>query len=203
MEERTIKHEYVDLGLSVKWATCNIGAERPEDCGDYFAWGEIETKDNYTWDSYKWGIYNESPIKYNPNGYIGPMDNKITLDLEDDAAHIKWGNNWRMPTKEELDELICNCSWNWSTRNGIGGFLVTSKVAELQNQTLFLPASGHAAGTDHYNKGKYGFYWSKSINHYYGMEACCLSFSDWSDIAHLASIPRCYGFPIRPVYGIK
>ena len=94
------QYEAVDLGLSVKWASCNVGATTPEDCGDYYAWGEIEEKENYDWSTYKWcnGSY-DTQTKYCTNSSYGTVDNKTTLDLEDDVAHVKWGGSWRMPTK--------------------------------------------------------------------------------------------------------
>lgn len=201
MDLNTCNHDYVDLGLSVKWATCNVGAKRPEDCGDYFAWGEIETKDYYTEDTYRWGYEKDAPIKYNTNGHIGPIDNKITLDFEDDAAHVKWGGNWRMPIKEELEELLSNCNWKWSIRNGIAGLAVTSKVVGFQNQTLFMPASGCRENNSSYSMGKCGFYWSKNVDPFLAKQAYSFNFYSYkgADNAYLEHIPRWYGFPIRPV----
>ena len=122
-------HEYVDLGLSVKWATCNVGAVSPEDYGDYFAWGETEPKDFYAWSTYKWcnGSY-DTLTKYCTDSKYGTVDNKTVLDLEDDAAHVNWGGDWRMPTKAEQDELYNNCTWEWTTQNGVNGYKVTSKI---------------------------------------------------------------------------
>lgn len=102
-------HEWVDLGLSVKWATCNVGAIQPEEFGDYFAWGEVETKAIYNWDTYKY--YDDFNLtKYTSN------DSKTVLDPEDDAATVNWGGAWRMPTKAEQDELRNNCTWDWTTQ---------------------------------------------------------------------------------------
>ena len=101
-------HEYVDLGLPsrIKWATCNVGATTPEEYGDYFAWGETEPKDNYDWSTYKWcNESNATMTKYCTDSSYGTVDNKTVLELEDDAAYVNWGGNWRMPTKAELDEL--------------------------------------------------------------------------------------------------
>ena len=109
--------DYMDLGLSVKWATYNIGANSPEEFGDYYAWGEVEVKDNYTWETYKYyDVSNKNLTKYNTdkNNSTGYPDNKTTLDPEDDVAHVKWGGNWRMPTKAEFDELRNNCKWTCS-----------------------------------------------------------------------------------------
>ena len=94
-------HEYVDLGLSVKWATCNVGASKPEEYGDYFAWGETQPKSNYDWNTYKWcNGSNDTQTKYNTKSNYGTVDNKTTLDLSDDAACANWGGNWRMPQRQ-------------------------------------------------------------------------------------------------------
>ena len=133
-------HEYVDLGLSVKWATMNVGATSPEEYGYYFAWGETEPKDYYHSSTYKWcnGSYNNL-TKYCIDSDFGTVDNKTVLDLADDAAHINWGGAWRMPTVEEQQELLNNCTWTWTTQNGVNGYLVTSKK---NGNSFFLACSG-------------------------------------------------------------
>lgn len=136
--------EYVDLGLSVKWATFNVGALSPEELGDSFAWGETVPKESYTSNNYKWGSYNKYS-KYCPAekpgywGGEGEPDNKTILDLEDDAAHVQWGDKWRIPTKDEMQELIDNCTWSWTTKNGIDGYLVTSNISGYTENSIFLP----------------------------------------------------------------
>ena len=160
----------VDLGLSVKWACCNVGASSPEGYGSYFAWGETSSKSDYGWDTYKyshdqfWAL-----TKYcndSDYGYNGYTDNKTTLDLIDDAARSNWGGSWRMPTTIELQELINrnNCTWTWTTLNGIKGYKVTSKS---NGNSIFLPAAGYRDGTDVYYDGSYdlyyGSYWSSSL----------------------------------------
>ena len=125
--------EYVDLGLSVKWATFNLGATSPEDYGDYFAWGETEPKEEYTWANYKWCDGTDTHItKYNTS------DGKITLELEDDAAHVNWGSNWRMPSKDELKELIDSCQWERATLNDVVG----NKITGPNGNSIFIPAAG-------------------------------------------------------------
>ena len=114
-------HEYVDLGLpsGTLWATCNVGATKPEEYGDYFAWGETVPKDEYSWKTYKWeeyvvnndGTYKVVIKKYNNNNMYGNTDNKSELDLDDDAAYANWGNNWRMPSIEQIRELRNYCDW--------------------------------------------------------------------------------------------
>lgn len=122
-------HEYVDLGLSVKWATCNVGATKPEEYGDYFAWGETTPKSTYDWETYKYcnGSF-DSLTKYNNSSIFGTEDYKKTLELADDAARANWGGSWRMPTKAEQDELREKCTWTWTTQNGVKGCKVTSKT---------------------------------------------------------------------------
>ena len=107
-------HNWVDLGLSVKWATCNVGATTPEGYGNYYAWGETKPKSTYDWSTYKYCNGDRySMTKYCTNSEYGIVDNKTTLELSDDAAHVNWGGSWRMPTKAEQDELN-NCTWTWT-----------------------------------------------------------------------------------------
>lgn len=155
-------HEYVDLGLSVKWATCNVGASKPEDNGNLYAWGETEVKEQYTTRTSKWGFMPFSLKKYNINSEQGTVDNKTTLDLEDDVAHVTWGGNWRMPTREEMDELHDNCTWEWTAINGVNGYRVTSKKQGYTDRSIFLPAAGYKAN-GRYQYGSNGNYWSRSL----------------------------------------
>ena len=133
-------NEYVDLGLSVKWATHNLGAEKPEDFGNNYAWGEVETKDTYDWSNYKWcnggepiSYSNRKLTKYCTTSSYGNVDNKTTLEIADDAANANLGGNWRMPTSAEVDELISECEWIWQE----GGYLVVSKV---NSKSIFIPS---------------------------------------------------------------
>ena len=148
-----------DLGLSVYWAECNLGAEKSEEYGDYYAWGETETKSGYSWSTYKWGTSSTSLTKYNTNSSNGTVDNKTVLDPEDDVAHVKLGGNWRMPTDEEWTELMTKCTWKWTTQNGVNGRLVTAP----NGNSIFLPAAGVRLDTDLYLAGNDGFYWSSSL----------------------------------------
>ena len=187
-------YEYVDLGLSVKWATCNVGATKPEDYGDYFAWGETEPKSTYDWSTYKYcnGSYN-TLTKYNNSSSYGTVDNKTTLDLIDDAARANWGGSWRMPTKAEQDELRNNCTWTWTTQNGVNGY----KVTGTNGNSIFLPAAGCRYDSSLNIAGSYGFYWSSSLNSGYPSDAYYLYFSsssvDWDRDY------RYYGHSVRPV----
>ena len=151
-------YEYVDLGLSVKWATCNVGATKPEEYGDYFAWGEVEPKEVYDWTTYKWCNGSSNTLtKYNNKSSYGTVDNKTTLELSDDAATTSWGGSWRMPTDTELTELREQCTWTWTTENGVNGYKVTSKG---NSNSIFLPAAGFYQGDSLNHIGKYGLYWS-------------------------------------------
>lgn len=158
-------HEYVDLGLSVKWATMNIGANSPEECGDYFAWGETTPKDYYDWETtYKWCKWClGTPItmtKYNYNASNGYVDNKWDLDPKDDAAHVNWGGTWRMPTYDECQELLDKCTTTWTSLNGVYG----RKVTGPNGNSIFLPAAGCRAGNLLNNIGSLGSYWSNHLS---------------------------------------
>ncbi|MBR5323787.1 MAG: hypothetical protein IKV14_03075 [Muribaculaceae bacterium] len=170
-EEQTIPvdpyngHEYVDLGLpsGIKWATCNVGATTPEGYGDYFAWGETSPKTTYNWSTYKYCNGSSTTMtKYCTDSYYGIVDNKTTLELTDDAAHVNWGGAWRMPTLTEQEELLntSNCAWTWTTQNGVKGYKVTSKV---NGNSIFLPAAGYRIGGNLDYAGSYGEYWSSSL----------------------------------------
>lgn len=201
-------HDYVDLGLSVKWATCNVGADYPEDYGDYFAWGETETKSTYDWSTYKWSSNEDwngmtkytypdgktSGIWYSNGTFVG--DNKTNLDPEDDVAHVKWGGSWRMPTLAEQDELrnTNNCTWTWTTQGGKNGYLVTSKQ---NGNSIFLPASGYRYDSYLNAAGSRGYYWSSSLGTGYSDNAFILNFSS-GDVYSILSL-RDYGRSVRPV----
>lgn len=173
------QHEYVDLGLSVKWATCNVGADKPEDYGDYYAWGELTPKESYTWENYRFrtsgddegtvklskytSLYYTSMLDEDNSFFIA--DDKTQLDLEDDVAHIKWGGDWRLPTNEEMNELIDSCTWTWTTLNGVNGCLVTSNRSGYTDRSIFLPATGkYGFETSNKSAGTWGHYWSNSVN---------------------------------------
>lgn len=160
-------YDYVDLGLSVMWATCNVGANTPEGYGDYFAWGEVETKSEYNWKTYKWGNgvnstpddYGSAFTKYNTDPMYGAVDNLTALDPEDDVAHVKWGGRWRMPSEAEQDELRTKCTWTWTTVNGVQGY----NVVGPNKNSIFLPAAGMRENTSSYGAGSRGCYWSSAI----------------------------------------
>ena len=167
---RGVVGEPVDLGLSVKWASWNVGASAPEEYGEYFAWGETELKSwvkDYSWTTYKWcnRDYNQL-TKYctkSNYGYNGFVDNKTVLDPEDDAAAVNWGGKWRMPTLTECQELVNNCTITWTTLNGVYGRKFTSNKSGYTDKWIFLPAAGRRDGTSLYSAGSNGGYWSSSL----------------------------------------
>lgn len=161
-----ILHEYVDLGLpsGTLWATMNIGANSPEDYGDYFAWGETAPKDVYTWSTYQWCNGSSNTLtKYCTHsscGYNGFTDGKTELDPEDDAATANWGEMWRMPSLEQIRELVNNCTTQWTTRDGVNGVLFTSNI---NGASLFLPAAGYRESRVLSNAGLSGSYWTRTL----------------------------------------
>ena len=189
-------HEYVDLGLSVKWATCNVGATKPEEYGDYFAWGVTIPKSTYSWSTYKWCRGSEyTQTKYCTDSSYGKVDNKTTLDLSDDAARANWGGSWRMPTQAEQDELREKCTWTWTTQNGVKGYKVTSKS---NGKSIFLPAAGYRDDSSLGDAGSSGYYWSSSLYTGYPSSAWLVSFD--SDYVNWYSYGyRYYGLSVRPV----
>ena len=193
-------HDYVDLGLpsGLLWATCNVGADNPEDYGDYFAWGEITTKDTYNWSTYQYCNGSSNTLtKYCSNssyGYNGFTDNLTTLLPEDDAATANWGTDWRMPTKEEWQELFNNTTVTWTTQNGVNGRLFTAS----SGNSLFLPAAGYRYDGDLYYAGDRGQYWSSSLPTVYPDDAWYFYFNSDSYYMDLY-YGRNYGRSVRPV----
>ena len=192
----TNDHEYVDLGLSVKWATCNVGANKPEEYGDYFAWGETQPKSTYNWSTYKWrNSSNTTLTKYNTSSDYGTVDNKTTLDLSDDAARANWGGSWRMPTDAELTELREQCTWTWTTQSGVNGYKVTS---DKNGKSIFLPAAGGRTDSSLNYAGSSGNYWSSSLDTDYPSSAAYgLHFNSGNVYGYGSG--RCNGFSVRPV----
>lgn len=139
-------HGYVDLGLSVKWATCNVGASSPSEYGGYYAWGEITTYTENTRTNYK--------------TYMKDIDN-IEGNPQYDVARAKWGGSWRLPTKAECEELRDKCTWKWSTQGGHKGCIVTSKI---NGKSIFLPTAGERFDTQLNYVGMQGRYWSSTLN---------------------------------------
>lgn len=173
------EHGYVDLGLSVRWATCNIGADKPEEYGDYFAWGEVNNKSTYT-------ISNSKTYRKNPNYDISGNGTY-------DAATAKWGSVWRLPTLAEMEELINNCTWTWTKVNGVYG-----RVGVGPNgNSIFFPATGYREGSAAHYREEYGYYWTSTPvyndNSYSNIMFfdAGRNYTDW--------FFRYRGIPIRPV----
>ena len=166
-------HEYVDLGLSVKWATCNVGANSPEDYGEYYAWGETSTKSIYTEDKCETWNQKIDDIK----------------GTNRDVAHVKWGGDWRMPTEEEFKELLEKCNWEWAG----SGYEVTGP----NGNSIYLPAAGHRNGERLYGDGLWGDYWSSTPVSDYTYGAYELFFS--SDYQSAIWELRYLGRTVRPV----
>lgn len=188
-------YRYADLGLSVKWATCNIGANSPEEYGDYFAWGETKPKSTYSWNTYIWCEGSpDSQTKYCSSRLYGIVDNKKQLELSDDAAIENWGGTWRMPTDAEWAELEEKCTWKWTTQNGVKGYKVTSKI---NDNSIFLPAAGYKGHSGLYELGSYCYYWLGVLGTNYPSDAygMCLS----SSSIRRDNYSRNNGFSIRPV----
>ena len=186
-------HEWVDLGLSVKWATCNVGANSPSDYGGYYAWGELSTKSSYEWGNcfdcingiwYQdsgWGIYKLSG------------QTRIIPSSGHDTARENWGSTWRMPTYDEYDELCKNSKWTWTEQNGHKGYIITGP----NSNSIFLPAAGRRLGNDSQSAGERGFYWSSMLGGVVSNEACILLIIDgwYTTFNHL----RGNGLSVRPV----
>ena len=199
--------EAIDLGLpsGTKWASCNVGATKPEEYGGYYAWGETEEKDKYNWSNYKWSEGDYFPLtKYITKSEYGTVDNKKVLDPEDDVAQVKWGGDWRMPTKDDLKELFDNTTNEWTTLNGVNGLKFTSKT---NGNVIFLPAAGYCTSSRNPNyRGTLGWYWSSSLDDPSKSEpiyAWQLSFT--SDNAYyniwtrFNDYGRSIGYSVRPV----
>ena len=189
------EHEWVDLGLpsGTLWATCNVGANAPEEFGHQFAWGETAPKETYSWDNYKW-CENGLLTKYCNDSSFGPVDNKVELDPEDDAAYVNWGPSWRMPTVAQLEELYDNCTQQWTTMNGVKGILVTGP----NGNTMFLPAAGFNWGDNNTGEGTSGDIWSRELYTSYCTFALDLMYH-YEGWRAPAKGTRAFGNSVRPV----
>ena len=197
------EYEYIDLGLpsGLKWAKRNVGATSETDYGSYFQWGDIEGKTNYdcSWESYQYGDdLNLSKYNTGNNGYKGTIDNKITLDLEDDAARANMGGNWRMPTEAEIQELVNNTYNEWIedfNGSGVNGRKFTSKTDE--SKYIFIPASGYRLGSSFRGQGRGGDVWSSSLNT--TLPGGALEFGFSSGTIYMGDSGRYYGLVVRGV----
>ena len=204
-------HEYVDLGLpsGTLWATCNVGASTPENYGDYFAWGETESKITYNWSTYKycnggegWNTLTKYCNKsdYGDNGFI---DSLTILQPSDDAATANWGSGWRLPIKEEWQELYNTCTHVWTTQNGVHGRCFTGP----NGNSIFLPTAGYRSNSSLDDAGSCGYYWSSSLDTDNPRTAWGLGlyFNFNSGLTGVwvftsnCDLGRSYGFSVRPV----
>ena len=212
-------YAYVEMGDGLKWATMNVGATSPDGYGDYFAWGETEAKEDYSWSTYKWmqeGMSDEwyitkytfadgetDGIWYDGDTFVG--DGKTSLkdyDYADDAARQIWKGTWRIPTDAEWTALRNedNFKWDWTgdyEGTGIAGMVVTSKVSGCEGNTIFLPAAGGRDGAGPYYAGSYGYYWASSLREYNSDFARRVDF--YSGEVGRSFSARCRGFSVRPV----
>lgn len=196
-------HDYVDLGLSVKWATCNIGATSPGEFGDFYAWGETSTKETYTKEN---SLTMEKTMEYlagnrkeDPSTW-GKTMKDIAGDSIYDVARVKWKGTWRLPKKKEMNELAYKCKFKWGKINGYEGVLITGP----NGNNIFLPASGTKQGSELYCFRESGRYWGATPGAT-KREACSISFStvdtmhSITNSIHSSYSERYNGYNIRPV----
>lgn len=192
-------HDYVDLGLpsGTLWATCNVGADKPEDYGNYYAWGETTTKSIYNWTTYKYAKGDSNWLsKYSNDlelGHNGVNDRLSVLQVEDDAATANWGSGWVTPTDEQWKELEDFTTHMWTKRDGVLGCLFTAK----NRRELFLPAAGTRLNSEINEVGSNGYYWSRSLNAGNTHYSWCLSFYSYG--CNRCSYYRFQGLSVRPV----
>ena len=157
-------HGYMDLGLSVMWAQVNLGASMIGEYGDYYAWGETETKDYFWYNTYKYCEGRQNTLtKYCTNPSEGKVDSLTTLELEDDAAYVQWGGNWRIPTREEWIELRNTCTWTYTRENGIKGWKATAP----NGNCIFFPLGGGCMFNENETINHVGYYRSSSLGEKY------------------------------------
>jgi uncharacterized protein (TIGR02145 family) len=188
----------VDLGLSVRWATCNVGASRPEAPGCRYAWGETDPKSNYSWSNYKYGSAYNAMTKYCDDSDYGIVDNKSTLEASDDVATKICGEGWRIPTQAEWEELLTKCTWKWVTNydsSQVNGYTIIG----TNGDSIFLPVTGFCYA-DKMQQTNGGFYWSSSL-HTTPSDAYYVQFS--SNSIAVSNNFRFYGQAVRPVEVIK
>lgn len=190
-------HDYVDLGLpsGTLWATCNVGADTPEDYGDYFAWGEIVSKTSYLWTNYSFAYDRTQLTKYCLNpiyGYQGFADSLTTLETCDDAAAANWGGGWRMPSYAEWREMINNCWLDGPHINGVNDWAFVGN----NGNRLVLPFASFKEGTS--NGGYVGYYWSSTL--YTDQPDCARLFYMEGNEYMMSFDPRSLGLTVRPVH---
>ena len=195
----------VDLGLSVKWANCNLGASKPSEYGGYYQWAGTkdvsDTDIQLCWRNCPYRTFSNSPsdfTKYNTDPLLGTVDNKRVLEAKDDAASVALGGKWRVPTDAEWSELINtdNCSWTWTTIDGVNGYKVQSKKRGYTDNWIFLPATGYRRDVFLTDVMSYGYYWSSSLD-YDAWGADYMYFH--SGVVSWSRRARYIGYSVRPV----
>ena len=193
------------------WATTNIGAEKPEDYGYYFWWGDTVgyklendnwvasdgSNSNFSFDYETTPTYNKSISTLQSEGWIVSKDGRYVLAPEHDAAQVQWGGDWRMPTVQEFDDLNSKCEWTWSTMNGVNGYLVRGRGSYASN-SIFLPCAGFGHGTSLYHAGSCGLYWSSVLDYYYYSRWL---YFDSNDDHYTSYLGRDSGLSVRPLQG--
>ena len=198
VEDPVFTGKFKDLGLSVKWGETNLGATYRENSGDYFSWGETESKAEFQLFNYKW-MKDGLLTKYCTNQDLGKVDGKLSLDIEDDAARTQLGSGWRIPTLAEFQELYEKCTWVWSELGGMRGFMIISNVPGYEGHYIFLPAAGYNPQDKVMSDNYYCYYWMSEIE----KDDNTPSARIWRASAMNAgsgSSPRYFGIPIRPVH---
>jgi len=181
IEFAAVGHEAVDLGLSVRWASCNVGAENPEDLGGLYAWGETDSKDNYAETNYRY--------------YSGTDYQNIGVNISGtryDVATTQWGDGWRMPTRSEARELMQRCQWTPETLGGVSGYRVTGP----SGRSIFMPSAGQQQTTGRTEAGTCGYYWTGTLCTAMPSSAYNINFRGYDDEWTAC---RAYGFSVRPV----
>lgn len=190
----------VDIGLPVLWASCNLGASKPWEYGNYYAWGEIEPKSLYTWETYKWNKKYKDLTKYNFDEYLGVVDNKMELDSQDDVANVLLGEKWRIPTRKDFETLIAtkdNSKYKWELKSihGQRGW----EIRYLRNgNSIFFPLPGEKVDISVLLPEKWGKYWSSSLGEYTSTHASHLNLEIDREPG-IVGYDRSRGYPVRAV----
>lgn len=212
-------HEYeaVDMGFITRvcWGTCNLGATSPEQNGNFYAWGETQPKDNYTWKNYKWAEDSKLTLtKYNSTDNNGTLDpgtdlehQKLALDKDDDCVRASRGGAWRLPTKEDFTYLVQHSTFKYCKANGVWGYMFTSTVKNYEDRSIFIPFAGmmdtHPGKqeSEHKHFGKIGRYWTNTRKKTPSYQADVMELINTDDIpnAVLNAQDRYIGLPVRPV----
>ena len=187
---------YVNMGNGINMATCNVGADSPEEVGDYFAWGETSPKSTYTWSNYKWGTQT-AITKYNENSSLGTIDGLTTLEAEDDAATVNLGSRWRIPTKDEIDSLEEICETIEANMNGKNGYILKSVVTD---NTVFIPMSGEMGESGLALEDEMSFFWTSTLYTSFYSTSSYTALMINVDGLFSNNIQRYYGYPVRAVY---